>query len=191
MSGFSLHAGVSTKAYERSKLERLCRYITRPAVSEQRLSRTEEGNIRYELKKPYRNGTTHIIFEPLDFISKLAALDPVPRVNLTRYHGVFAPHHSYRSRIVKGQDDKKQNKTLEGDMKTEGEKRAAMTWAKRLKRVFNIDIEVCEACGGAVKIIACIEDPIVINKILTHLQSSHQNNQVLLPINRAPPTLTM
>jgi hypothetical protein len=90
VDGFSLHAGVAAKVYERSKLERLCRYISRPAVSEQRLSLTELGKIRYELKTPYRNGTTHIIFDPLDFISKLAALVPVPRVNLTRYHGIFA-----------------------------------------------------------------------------------------------------
>ena len=44
-----------------------------------------------------------------------------------------------------------------------------MTWAQRLKRVFNIDIETCRECGGAVKVIACIEDPVVIEKILTHL----------------------
>ena len=44
-----------------------------------------------------------------------------------------------------------------------------MTWAQRLKRVFGIDIETCPACGGAVRIIASIEDPDVIEKILTHL----------------------
>ena len=44
-----------------------------------------------------------------------------------------------------------------------------MTWAQRLKRVFNIDIETCIQCGGAVKIIACIEDSGVIKKILDHL----------------------
>jgi len=44
-----------------------------------------------------------------------------------------------------------------------------MTWAQRLKRVFGIDIETCPACGGAVRVIACIEDPDVIKKILIHL----------------------
>ena len=39
-------------------------------------------------------------------------------------------------------------------------------WAQRLKRVFGIDIETCQACGGAMKIIACIEDPSVIREIL-------------------------
>lgn len=89
VSGFSLHAGVASKAHQRKKLERLCRYISRPAVSTQRLKVTPEGKIRYELKTPYRNGTTHVIFEPLDFIARLAALVPKPRVNLTRFHGVF------------------------------------------------------------------------------------------------------
>ena len=56
VSGFSLHAGVAAKAHQRQKLERLCRYISRPAVSEQRLSLTPNGNVRYQLKTPYRDG---------------------------------------------------------------------------------------------------------------------------------------
>ena len=84
-AGFSLHAGVATNANEREKLERLCRYITRPAVSTKRLSMTRNGRVRYELKTPWRNGTTHVIFEPLDFISRLVSLVPKPRVNLTRF----------------------------------------------------------------------------------------------------------
>ena len=71
VDGFSLHAGVAAKAHERKKLERLCRYITRPPVAEKRLSLTRNAMVRYELKTPYRDGTTHVLFEPLDFISKL------------------------------------------------------------------------------------------------------------------------
>ena len=51
VAGFSLHAGVATKANERAKLERLCRYITRPAVSTKRLSMTQNGRVRYELNQ--------------------------------------------------------------------------------------------------------------------------------------------
>jgi hypothetical protein len=65
VAGFSLHAGVAARADERKKLERLCRYIARPAVSEKRLSLSANGNLRYQLKTPYRDGTTHVIFEPL------------------------------------------------------------------------------------------------------------------------------
>ena len=64
-------------------------FFVRPAIAEPRLSLTSSGNGRYQLKTPYRDGTTHVIFEPLDFIARLAAVVPRPRVNLTRYHGVF------------------------------------------------------------------------------------------------------
>ena len=76
VAGFSLHAGVAAKACQLDKLERLCRYVTRPAIAEKRLSLTDHGEVRYELKTPYRDGTTHVIFEPVDFIAKLAALVP-------------------------------------------------------------------------------------------------------------------
>ena len=97
-SGFSLHAGVVAQHWERKKLERLCRYITRPAISEERLSITPAGNVRYQLKAPYRDGTTHIVFEPMDFLAKLAELVPKPRVNLTRFHGVFAANSRFLSK---------------------------------------------------------------------------------------------
>ena len=74
---------------ERDKLERLCRTITRPAASAERLSLTAQGLIHYRLKTPYRDGTTQVVFEPLDFMARLAALVPNPRVNLTRYHGAI------------------------------------------------------------------------------------------------------
>ena len=172
VAGFSLHAGVAAKAHQRDKLERLCRYISRPAISEKRLSLTRGGNVRYQFKTPYRDGTTHVIFEPLDFIARLAALVPKPRVNLTRFHGVFAPNSKHRALVTpakrgKGNKSQAHNETEE---RTPVERHAAMTWAQRLKRVFNIDIETCVECGGAVKVIACIEDPVVIKKILAHLK---------------------
>ena len=79
-------AGLAVKSNQREKLERLCRYICRPPVSEKRLFLTPRDDIGYSLKTPYRDGTTHVIFEPLDFIARLAALVPPPRLNLTRFH---------------------------------------------------------------------------------------------------------
>ncbi len=65
----------------------------RPAVSTERLSLTAQGNIRYRLKPPYRDAITDEVFEPLELVARLAALVPTPRVNLSCYHGVFAPNH--------------------------------------------------------------------------------------------------
>ena len=141
--GFSLHAGVAARADERKKLERLCRYISRPAVAEKRLSLTSVGNIRYQLKTSYRDGTTHVIFEPLDFMARLAALAPKPKANLTRFHGVFAPNSKHRALITPAKRGKSTKRQINGDVRSPVEQHAAMSWAQRLKRVFNIDISTC------------------------------------------------
>ena len=66
-----------------------------------------------------------------------------------------------------------------------------MTWIQRLKRVFNIDMEVCERCGSQVKVIASIEDPAVIAHILKHLKhkaaSARPTNLPIQPPERGPP----
>jgi hypothetical protein len=58
--GFSLNAAVACKAGDRRKLERLCRYVARPAIALERLSRDGDGLMVYELKHPFRDGTTHV-----------------------------------------------------------------------------------------------------------------------------------
>ena len=93
--GFSLDAGVAAGADERKKVERLCRYIARPAIATGRLSLTGQGQVRYTLETPYRDGTTHVVFEPLDFMARLAARVPKPRaLGARRPHaGRAAPGH--------------------------------------------------------------------------------------------------
>ena len=112
-NGFSLHAGVSCEGHQKDKRERLCRYIARPAVAIPRLSLSSTGKVVYTLKTPYRDGTTQVAFDPVDFIARLAALVPKPRVNLTRYHGVLAPNHRWRGMVTpakrgKGTEDDRQ-----------------------------------------------------------------------------------
>jgi hypothetical protein len=87
----------------------------------------------------------HVIFEPLDFLARLASLVPGPRANLTRFHGVFAANHRLRPQVVP---------------------------AKR--------------GGGAVKIIACIHRPLVVTRILQHVERA-SSPQLTLPPARAPP----
>ncbi len=136
------------------------------------------------------DGTTHVIFEPLDFIARLAALIPKPRVNLTRFHGIFAPNSQHRAAITPAGRGKgpKHKASVQSADRTPAERHVAMTWAQRLKRVFNIDIETCQACGGPMKVIACIEDPVVIRTILTHLdRNAPTTTSSPLPEPRAPP----
>jgi hypothetical protein len=76
--GFSLHAATVCEARQRNKLEKLCRYITRPAIANERLSINAPGQIVYKFKQPFRDGTTHVVLDPPDFIARLAALVPRP-----------------------------------------------------------------------------------------------------------------
>ena len=132
IGGFSLHAGVFADSHQTDKLERLCRYIARPAISEQRLSLTDSGKARYELKTPYSNGTTHVFFEPLDFIGKLAALVPPPRLNLVRFYGVFAPNASVRAEVTASKRGKNSPKLDASQEDTDKPYHArSMSWAHR------------------------------------------------------------
>jgi hypothetical protein len=121
----------------------------------------------------------------LDFIARLAALVPTPRVNLTRNHGVFAPNHRLREQVTPARRGRHQAEIANEPAPA---RHVSMTWAQRLKRVFKIEIETCEHCGGAVKVIASIEDPAVIKQILTHLERrAEPATPASRPFARAPP----
>ena len=120
---------------------------------------------RAATQSAYRDGTTHIVMSPLEFMQRLAALVPRPRLHLIRFHGVLAPNARLRAAIVPGTPE---NTSEPADEHAHGAP-ARMGWAQLLKRVFEIDIEHCPQCGGTLKIIAAIEEPAVIVRILTHL----------------------
>jgi hypothetical protein len=115
-------------------------------------------------------GIDNVIFEPLDFIARLTALVPRARVHLTRYHGVLAPHSALRAAVTPAGRGQKTGITE----RSPAERHRAMSWARRLKRVFRIEIEQCDRCGGKVRIIASVEDPEVIGRILAHLERTQQ-----------------
>jgi len=133
--GFSLHAGIDIDPGGRQKLERLCRYVSRPPVAVDRMALTASGQVRYSLKTPYRDGTTHIVLEPLDLMARLAALVPPPRMHLTRYHGVFAPHSKLRAAVTPAGRGKGRKPPAEvGADKPATPRHVAMNRAKRLNR---------------------------------------------------------
>ena len=74
IDGFSLHAAVRVGANDRKRLEQLCRYITRPALSDERVQLNNAGQVELKLKTPWRDGTTHLVMSPLEFMQRLAAL---------------------------------------------------------------------------------------------------------------------
>ena len=138
VNGFSLHAGVLAATDERTKLKRLCRTITRHAVSTERLSLTAQGLIYFRLKTPYRDGTTYLVFEPLDTI---AGSDFAPPQACPKGEGHDARH------------------ALSPESPPWCRIHASMSCAQRLKRAFKFEVETCEICGGQMKVIPAYEDP--------------------------------
>jgi hypothetical protein len=179
LSGFSLHSAVCIPAKARRQLENLCRYVARPAVATERLSRLPDGRVLYRLRHRWRDGTSYVIFDPLDLIGKLAALVPPPRFNLVRYHGILAPAASWRSRIVpvepqEGNNSRDCPECSEGKKNGQGKKQENTgkihqrnyAWAELMTRVFGFDVLKCDSCGGRMRILCAINPPAAIKKIL-------------------------
>jgi len=176
LTGFSLHAAVYCAPWERGKLEKLIRYVTRPAVAENRLKLTPSGEVIYKLKTKYTDGTSHLIFSGVEFVEKLASLVPPPRIHLTRFHGCLAPNSKIRSQIVPKKEEpipeSAEPEGKAGDNKPKKTKR--YSWAELLARTFNIDTKHCHDCGREMKIIAAILEFKAINKILTHMKPPYE-----------------
>ena len=99
-NGFDLHAWLCVLADQRDRLDRICRYALRPPVAQDRLQLTDDGQVRLELRRPWADGTTHLLFDPVELLERLAALTPQPRINLILYYGVLAPRAAWRSLVV-------------------------------------------------------------------------------------------
>ncbi|WP_437979374.1 transposase [Sorangium sp. So ce295] len=100
VAGFNIHAGVTLRAGDRAGLERLCLYGARPPFSLERISLLPDGRVAYRLRKPRRNGATHLVLAPVHFLARIAALVPPPRYPLLRLSGVLASGSSWRAAVV-------------------------------------------------------------------------------------------
>ncbi len=202
LDGFDLHAGVAVPAGQRARLERLCRYILRPPIAQERLSRTSDGKVLLRLRRAWRDGTRAIRFEPSEFLEKLASMVPRPRINLLIYHGVFGPHARCRKDAVRRAHEGAMRRPAAPATDEAGSASVStpstappgaepvagdpamprpppppagyvrpkyVTWASLLERTFATDILTCPECSEPIRLIATIEEPAVIKKILGHL----------------------
>jgi len=109
-----------------------------------------------------------------------AALTPRPRINLVLYHGVLAPHARWRPRAVSYEGSTTPlvetgavGSGARGDVELQKEapgKPRYWAWADLMRRAFERDVLACPRCGGRMRLIATIEDPLVIRRILAHLR---------------------
>ena len=208
--GFDLHANVAVRGEDRERREQLCRYLLRPAVAQDRLRLTEDGRIVLELKRPWQDGTSHLVFEPLDLLARLAALTPRPRINLIIYHGVLAPNARGRAAVVtfgipaavtpapaagggsapaaptasdvsRGTGIPAERAAAEPDAAHHG-----WTWSQLMRRAFDLDVQACPNCGGRLRLIATIVDPRTIRALLLSLGVRAEVAERAPPVFGAP-----
>ena len=146
-------------------MEKLCRYVARGPVANERLRELGGGRYAYVLKNPWRDGTTAVVFTAHELIEKLCVLIPRPGSHLTRYHGVFAANSKLRSRVVKQAVDRAAAELVKAAA-FEQPSRAArwlmdrrrIEWADLMKRAWLTEVLVCDRCGGPRQMIASITD---------------------------------
>ena len=155
-----------------------CRYVLRPPLAHDRLRRRADGRVQVDLKTAWHDGTTQLVFEPIELLEKLAAITPRPEVNLIICHGVLAPHARWRQPVVA------YGRTVPDPAGSAGGAAALApvpegaraprrprywSWAALMRRAFEIDVLTCPRCGSRMRLIATVDDPGVIRRILAHL----------------------
>jgi len=192
VEGFKLHVGVCVAGDDRTALERLCRYMARPAVASGQVSVLPDGNVAYRVRSPRSAGATHRVMTPMEFMARLSALVPPPRSPLVRYQGVLAPNSPWRVAVVPlppaeewrpcGATSAPRATPSDGvnarrpqiEAKGDGAGRAPtpsarIEWARLLWRVWSVDALKCPGCGGRMKMIAALTERAGIVRILEHL----------------------
>jgi hypothetical protein len=166
-----LHAATRIPAHDRATLERLCRYINRPPFSGQSLTLDHTGKILFQLRHPWRDGTTHLRFDPLTFISRLAALVPPPKFHQLTYHGVLAPGDLWRDEIVpviRATPPPASCASKPSSKPKRPHHRYLM--AQLMRRVFGLEVLRCPVCRRQRTLMSVIMDRTVIVRILSHLE---------------------
>ena len=173
MSGFNLQAATRVAARDRNGLERMARYLARPPIANDRLTRLDDGRLQLELKRPWRDGTTAFVFTPHELIERLVALVPRLRTHLTRYFGVFAPAFAARAAVVPGGARRDRKRApLPGAPPEEPAQppfRRRYPWASLIWRVFLEDVLECTRCHGRMTIVAALTSPPAIERVLRYL----------------------
>lgn len=182
IGGYSMHANSYIHKNDRAGLERMCRYLLRPPIAEERLEfkRSPSGHdsVVYKLKNRWADGTKAILLTGPEFVEKIASIIPQPRIHGTRFHGVLAPHSAHRKLVVPKLEPKLMPKIMPKIMDDSLKLSPAgsakkpnprIGWAQLLARVFGLDVTECGNCGGKIKVIAAIIDEDVVKRILDHM----------------------
>jgi len=162
--GFNLQGASRVAANDKPGRERLCRYILRPPLANDRLKILDDGNVRLEFKRPWSDGTSSLHLPPLALIARLAALVPAPRRHTVLYCGVLSSHASSRRKGVPAPAVPEAGPTRAGQDKPKSRPKY-IRWADLLRRVFGIEV-LCATCQAPLRLISLIKSEAIAKKIL-------------------------
>jgi hypothetical protein len=164
LDGFTLHAATRAGGHDDAGREALLKYILRPAVAQERVTRGPDGLVRITLKKPFSDGTVAVDLDPLSLLSRLAASVPAPRLHTVRYAGVLASASKLRPRLAPKPVVAPAKPTA--DEPERPRRGAYRPWAELLKRTFGFDVLTCPCCSGRMKLLALVTDPTSVARYL-------------------------
>jgi hypothetical protein len=164
--GFNLQAATRVAANDKDGRERLCRYILRPPLANERLSILDDGDVRLDFKRPWSNGTSSVQLPPLALIARLAALVPPPRRHTVLYCGVLSSHAACRKEVVPGPPAASPPHDEHDEHDKPQRKSKYIRWSELLRRVFGIEV-LCPNCQTPLRLISLIKSEPVAKKILT------------------------
>jgi hypothetical protein len=165
--GFDAYTGQEIQGDDRVSLENLAQYISKGPISLQNIEYSDQNHEAcYRSDKMHPRHGNHRSFDPLEFLAELTTHIAQPYERVLNYHG----HYSNRSR---GQRKKEQEASqgMQSPRQTEiaaPQSPSRRTWARLIKKVYEVDPLVCPNCAGKLKPIALIDDPDLIYRILKH-----------------------
>jgi len=178
--GFSVHVGPAILPDDKAALEHLARYCTRAPLRIDGLKETAQGIVVRTPPDP-RTGQTQLTLDPLQLIHRLGQQIPAPHQHLVRYYGYYA-NRSRGARAARGQAPVHGSVDVEDDSPNLRARRKS--WARLLRRIFEVDPLLCPKCQSPMKIVSVLTDPPVVDRILRHLQRTFGNDPFR---ERAPP----
>jgi len=198
--GVDVYAKQLVDGRDRAQLERLCRYVMRPPLSQERLEWRSDGRLLLTLKNIWRDGTRALVLEPFDLVARLCAAIPPPGFHLVRYFGVLSSHSSDRHLVVpkRAEPERFVAEPASGDQLALGFDDAGRDdalratrrsrWGWLLRHVFRADVEKCSRCGGPMRWVEAATKKDAIGRLLAKhgLAPRPPPESVLTPVGQLP-----